>query len=298
MSWCPDFDFRGTQDIVTAAEVRAARCVGPEVQGSLLHQLHLSFTCGLGLTWCASDRPVDVCDVELRERDGLTHTLQRVLTGSPSGTTVRQWENAEAVMIAHDGRLSSMANPAPADGTPVRATTPSQLSAQPKPSKLLVLRFLRPHDGKADGFQGVGFSKGLDEEAGRVELDVELIWPACSTEPVVCWLPVNPPPPLLQLAAVPLEPGRFEVELTGARHLPKIEKETPDPYCRVVCVASGGDDAMAADPNSGTGRSVAKTREVTNTFTPVWKEKFSIDMEEVSHNNALQHLAPARRLPV
>ena len=121
-------------DVLTASEVRAAR-------------------------------PVDICDVELREQYGRTHSLERLHTGrSPSGAAVRAWERAEAVLVSHDGDVATIGRPiSPADGRPI---TPADGHGRPKPPLLLVLRFVRPHDGVADGFSA-GFTKGLDEEVRR-----------------------------------------------------------------------------------------------------------------------------------
>eukprot|EP01052_Picozoa_sp_SAG31_P009112 SAG31_NODE_472_length_15237_cov_3.424891_8_plen_99_part_00 len=69
------------------------------------------------------------------------------------------------------------------------------------------------------------------------------------------------------------------MQLLGCRDLPKIESEIPDPYCRTVAVSSGADAVVAADPLRRLGRELAKTKEVTNTFAPVWNENLTVVLD-------------------
>ena len=73
--------------------------------------------------------------------------------------------------------------------------------------------------------------------------------------------------------------GRLELHLRGCRDLPKIESEIPDPYCRTVAVSSGADAMIAADPLRRLGRELAKTKEVPNTFAPVWNENLTVALD-------------------
>lgn len=120
---------------------------------------------------CRAGRPVDICDVELRRQYGKCISRERVVTGLPSSSVVQMWEDAEVTLVSHDGGITTTGGPTSlANGRPV---TPVDAHGRPQQPTVLILRFLRTDDGSS-GFT-TGFEQGLDEEVGRVEINMYVI---------------------------------------------------------------------------------------------------------------------------
>eukprot|EP01052_Picozoa_sp_SAG31_P009113 SAG31_NODE_472_length_15237_cov_3.424891_9_plen_180_part_00 len=163
-------------DVVTASQMRCAQQPTYFVRVNLSVKMYISaysrtIFCNL-CAHCRAGRPVDICDLELRQQYGKLIYRERVITGLPSsGSVVRMWEDAEATLVSHDVDISTAGRPtSPANGRPV---TPVDTHGRPQQPTVLILRFLRPSDG-SDGFT-TGFEKGLDEEVGRVEINMCVI---------------------------------------------------------------------------------------------------------------------------